>query len=177
MPLEPKKLKSYLEFSKQKKMASMPNVLKKAGMPSMNAKAQHMEHEEEHELPPQSSHAKEAMKSAHKDGIAKPMEIKGKGSAKEAEAAMKSMARLIAEEIEEGEFDDDVMLLMEDFNPDSMPKWVLDKKTWKKAKKIVDPEGEGAEYQDPYAVIAHLYKKMGGKFKAEESNNEEEEEA
>lgn len=171
MALDPKKLKSYLDMSKQKKLAAMPNVIKKGQAPGMAQKHANEEMHDEHEM---KEHAEHAMKTAHKGGIAKPMEPKGKGAAKEAEAAMKSMARLLAEEIEEGEFDDDVMLLMEDFNPDSMPKWVLDKKTWKKAKKIVDPEGEGAEYKDPYAVVAHLYKKMGGQFKQQDSEEEEE---
>lgn len=158
MALDPKKLKSYLEASKQKKMAGMPNVIKK-GMPGsgMAANPKSLEKDE---------HAKMAMKDAHKGGIASPMPpAKGKGPAKDAESAMKAMAKLIAEEIEEGEFDDDIMLLMEDFNPDMIPAWAEDKKTWKKAKKIVDPEGDGAEYSDPYAVVAHLYKKMGGKCK------------
>ena len=159
MPLDPKKLKSYLEASKEKKMAGMPNVIKK-GMP--NGAMKHAENG----MHEQSPHAKMAMKDAHKDGIASPMPpAKGKGAAKDAESAMKAMAKLIAEEIEEGEFDDDIMLLMEDFNPDMIPDWAEDKKTWKKAKKIVDPEGDGAEYSDPYAVVAHLYKKMGGKCK------------
>lgn len=153
MPLDPKKLKSYLDANKEKKMAGMPNVIKK-GMPANGG------------LPHKDEHAKMAMKEAHKGGIASPMPpAKGKGPAKDAESAMKAMAKLIAEEIEEGEFDDDIMLLMEDFNPDMIPEWAEDKKTWKKAKKIVDPEGDGAEYSDPYAVVAHLYKKMGGKCK------------
>lgn len=159
MPLDPKKLKSYLDSSKEKKMAGMSNVLKK-GMPSHGVGAP------KQDLPAKDEHAKMAMKNAHKNGIASPMPpAKGKGPAKDAESAMKAMAKLIAEEIEEGEFDDDIMLLMEDFNPDMIPSWAEDKKIWKKAKKIVDPEGDGAEYSDPYAVVAHLYKKMGGKCK------------
>jgi hypothetical protein len=177
MAIEPRKIKSYLDTQKSKKQAMMPNVIKKAQSklppkPEMHEDDYDMEHDE---------HAEEAMQSAHKGGIGKPMPaMKGKDAEKKALQAMKAMAELIAEELEEGECDDDVMMLMADFDPDEMPEWVLDEDIWKKASEIVDPEGEGAEYADPYSVIAHLYKKMGGKFEGleeyEESDDEMEEE-
>ena len=182
MAIEPRKMKSYLESQKSKKQAMMPNVIKKAqsNMPAKPAELHDEEHDMEH-----NDHAEEAMKYAHKDGIGKPMpEVKGKkGADKEALQAMKAMAQLIAEELDEGECDDDVMMLMADFDPDEMPKWVLDEDIWKKASEIVDPEGEGAEFTDPYSVVAHLYKKMGGKFEGLEEEykdddmEEEDEEA
>jgi len=176
MAIEARKMKSYLESQKMKKQSMMPNVLKKAGLPIDDK--QHVDIEIEYEAGEgkDSEHAEEAMKSAHKGGIGKPMPAaKGKGSAKEAEQAMKAMAALIAEELDEGECDDDIMMLMADFDPESMPDWVLDEKVWKKATKIVDPEGDGAEFSDPYSVIAHLYKKMGGKFKEMDEEYSEEE--
>ena len=46
------------------------------------------------------------------------------------------------------------------------PEWASDDSVWKKAEKEVDPEGKGKEkYNDPWAVVADVYKKMGGKVK------------
>ena len=45
-----------------------------------------------------------------------------------------------------------------------MPAWVLDEDKWEKAKKIVDRK----KYKDDnsyYAVVATVYKKMGGRVK------------
>lgn len=39
----------------------------------------------------------------------------------------------------------------------------IDEKTWKRAKKAVKPYWK--KYDEPYAVIMHVYKNMGGKFK------------
>jgi len=47
-----------------------------------------------------------------------------------------------------------------------MPKsFIKDEDTWKKAKAAVDPEGKGAaKYDNPYAVVTDVYKKMGGQI-------------
>jgi len=42
------------------------------------------------------------------------------------------------------------------------PKWASNPAIWDRAEKIVDPEGEGAKYSEPYAVVANIYKRMGG---------------
>lgn len=47
-----------------------------------------------------------------------------------------------------------------DGNP---PSWIADEATWEKAKKAVEPRW--AEYDEPYAVVAHVYESMGGKTK------------
>jgi len=46
-----------------------------------------------------------------------------------------------------------------------MPSWVKDDKTWAKAKKAV--QKNWSDYDEPYAVVAHVYQQMGGKIKGE----------
>jgi len=48
----------------------------------------------------------------------------------------------------------------EETNP---PAWVADEDTWEKAKAAVEPKWD--EYDEPFAVTAAVYKKMGGSFK------------
>ena len=44
--------------------------------------------------------------------------------------------------------------------------WVQDEAKWERAKEAVDPEGDGADkYDEPYAVVAAVYKRMGGRIK------------
>lgn len=43
--------------------------------------------------------------------------------------------------------------------------WVADEDLWEKAKEVVDPEGVGEEkYEDPWAVVVHVYQQMGGRI-------------
>jgi len=78
----------------------------------------------------------------------------------------------IAEMIEAGNGNPELMDLAEELaeavdeegeamaNP---PAWAKSKAIWRKAKKAVDPSGKGAgKYSDPWATVAHVYKKMGG---------------
>ena len=55
-------------------------------------------------------------------------------------------------------------LLGFDPDEDDKPEYVADGGLWKKAVKVIDPEGVGAKYDHPYRVAAALYKLMGGKF-------------
>jgi hypothetical protein len=74
----------------------------------------------------------------------------------------------IAKQIEDGDGDEELMDLVKDYDPevDGNPAaWVADEDVWDRAKKAVDPEGEGAKYDQPWAVVAHVYEKMGGKRK------------
>ena len=48
----------------------------------------------------------------------------------------------------------------EETNP---PAWVADEGIWEKAKAAVEPKWD--EYDEPFAVTAAVYKKMGGSFK------------
>lgn len=43
---------------------------------------------------------------------------------------------------------------------------IEDEDIWKKAKESVDPEGKGSHYDNPYAVVTDVYKKMGGRMKS-----------
>lgn len=67
----------------------------------------------------------------------------------------------IAEDIRNGDGDPEMLRLAkgvtEKNNP---PKWVADKATWVKAKKAVQPKWD--DYDEPYAVVATVYKNMGG---------------
>lgn len=49
-----------------------------------------------------------------------------------------------------------------------MPRWVADDKIWKKAKAAVDRKKYNNDNMY-YAVVATVYKKMGGKIKHEKS--------
>lgn len=77
--------------------------------------------------------------------------------------AMKSM---LDEACEMADEDDEVADALLGFDPDEddKPEYVADGGLWKKAVKVIDPEGVGAKYDHPYRVAAALYKLMGGKF-------------
>ena len=70
-----------------------------------------------------------------------------------------------AAEVDAGEMDAETAALMDGYDPDiegNPPAWVADEATWDRAKKAVDPEGKGAKYTEPWAVVALVYSKMGG---------------
>lgn len=59
--------------------------------------------------------------------------------------------------------DDQIMDLVADFDDDgSVPDFVADEGKWNKAKAAVKPREDDLE--EPLAVIAHVYKSMGGQF-------------
>lgn len=78
----------------------------------------------------------------------------------------------IAELIAAGEGDPQLLQLaaelveeIAEFGPevDNPPSWVANEGIWEEAKAAVDPDGEGAaKYPDPWAVVTHVYKRMGG---------------
>ena len=77
----------------------------------------------------------------------------------------------IAEMIDEGNGDAQLMELSDELADDieefgdeaeNPPAWAASPDIWDKAEKAVDPEGKGSKYKDPYAVVSHVYKKMGG---------------
>ena len=73
-------------------------------------------------------------------------------------------------EIAETGGEEEVMGFAAGYDPEvdgNPPAWVEDEDIWERAKTAVDPEGDGAEYEDVWAVVATVYKKMGGAFKAE----------
>lgn len=44
--------------------------------------------------------------------------------------------------------------------PDNPPSWVMDETTWTRAKEQVRPYWDA--YSEPWAVVAHVYRQMGG---------------
>jgi hypothetical protein len=80
------------------------------------------------------------------------------------------IAKFVKEEgdrVGNGKQDKQLRKLMRNFDPeDNPPAWVTSEAKWERAKEAVDPEGEGAEkYDEPWAVTAHVYKRMGGGIK------------
>jgi len=66
--------------------------------------------------------------------------------------------------IEGGKADEDLMSRMEDFEEDeNPPAWVASEATWDRAKAATEKKWD--EYEDPWAVVAHVYKQMGGEIK------------
>ena len=82
----------------------------------------------------------------------------------------------IGEMVENGEGEPELMDLAEALQdeidaqgeeaelPVPPPAWAKSPAIWETAEKAVDPEGVGGSYTEPYAVVAHVYKRMGGVF-------------
>jgi hypothetical protein len=73
-----------------------------------------------------------------------------------------------AKKIDDGNPDEELVEKMQgfDFALDDFPEWITepeDQDKWNDAKDAVDPEGEGMKHNDPYLLIAHVYKRIGGK--------------
>lgn len=69
----------------------------------------------------------------------------------------------IADAIKRGKGDKKLVALSKDIDEDGDPDWVEDEALWEKAKEVVEPHWE--KYDQPYAVVAHVYKLMGGETK------------
>jgi uncharacterized protein len=48
------------------------------------------------------------------------------------------------------------------------PSWAADPAIWSKAEAAVDPDGKGSDFDDPWAVVAYVYERMGGSVKADQ---------
>lgn len=62
--------------------------------------------------------------------------------------------------------DPELVEKLKDYDPErdgNPPAWVEDEATWERAKKAVEPKW--SEYDEPYAVVAHTYRSMGGTVK------------
>lgn len=81
----------------------------------------------------------------------------------------------IARQIKAGNGSPKLMKLSKGITPETNPpKWVAHKAIWQKAKKAVTGEEEPSEeeleetgYDEPYGVISHVYRRMGGGIKGE----------
>lgn len=87
----------------------------------------------------------------------------------EGAAPGKDYSQMVEEEakrLADGRGDSELLDLMTTFDPeDNPPEWAAQPDVWMKAEEAVDPEGAGATYDEPYAVVAHVYKRMGGKVR------------
>jgi hypothetical protein len=71
----------------------------------------------------------------------------------------------IAEKISRGKGDRRLMKLAKKVTAENNPpQWVDDEDIWSRAKEAVgvDEDGRSEKYDQPYAVVTHVYKKMGG---------------
>ena len=62
----------------------------------------------------------------------------------------------------------DVHELVKDYDPkrDGNPPGFVSKEDeplWERAKKAVDPEGEGSTYDEPWAVVTHVFRRIKAK--------------
>lgn len=101
---------------------------------------------------------------------APPVEPDDEDTEDDDEPAEDSLADIVAEcgdRVEAGDEDPVLHHLMADFDPaHDPPAWVENEAIWERAEKAVDPEGKGAEkYDEPFAVVAAVYVRMGGSVK------------
>lgn len=88
----------------------------------------------------------------------------------EAEEPTPEDIQALADLIEDGMGDEEIMPLVENYNPDegegeNPAAWVDSEDIWEQAKKAVGPEGKEYAGDHYWAVVAHVYKSLGGAFK------------
>lgn len=69
----------------------------------------------------------------------------------------------VAARVASGRVDTQLKKLLNGYDPGEqpVPPWAEDD-LWEKAVQAVDPDGDGANYDDPYLVVGAVYKKLGG---------------
>lgn len=95
-------------------------------------------------------------------------EEKGESADKELRDAAKKHAAVVGKMAEDGKLDPEDLKWAKDYDPEedgNPPQAIANEDIWERAKEAVDPEGKGAKYDEPYAVVMSVYKKMGGKLK------------
>lgn len=135
MAVDPKKLMALVERDSTKKMPPMKGKAPPAGFGGNKAEAD--EGEEYDEEDDDDGPSEEDLKLAEKVG----REVKG------------------------GKTDKEVMSVIADYDPDvdgNPAEWVADEQLWDRAKAAVEPKW--GDYDEPYAVVAHVYKQLGGAF-------------
>lgn len=78
----------------------------------------------------------------------------------------------IRQQLKDGEGDEEIMRLVDGYDPETEgnpPSWIdsADEPTWERAKEAAGPEGE-SKAEDYWAVVTHVFRKMGGTVKAKE---------
>lgn len=70
----------------------------------------------------------------------------------------------IGERVQNGKGDKRLMRLAEDVDDENNPpEWVEDEDKWEKAKDTAEPHWD--DWDEPYAVVAHIYQALGGGIK------------
>jgi hypothetical protein len=70
----------------------------------------------------------------------------------------------IGDRVQSGHGDAHLLQLASDVDEEhNPPDMITDEAIWEKAKKAVEPKWD--DYDEPYAVVMHVYKEMGGGFK------------
>jgi hypothetical protein len=73
------------------------------------------------------------------------------------------IAARVGAQVAAGKTDPDLMDHLDGYDPETdgnPPAWVNDEATWERAKNAVEKSWD--DYDQPYAVVAHVYKAMGG---------------
>jgi hypothetical protein len=70
----------------------------------------------------------------------------------------------IGQLVQDGKGDPALMKLAAGMTEETNPAaWIADEDTWERAKQAVKPSWD--KYDEPYSVVVHVYKAMGGKVK------------
>jgi len=113
----------------------------------------------------EASEAEEAGEDGDEEPVPEPEdEAEDEGSESDEGSEPEVDAEEIGAQVQAGNGSPKLMKLAkgvtEETNP---PAWVADEDIWEKAKAAVEPKWD--EYDEPFAVTAAVYKKMGGSFK------------
>jgi hypothetical protein len=93
----------------------------------------------------------------------------------DANADTTALAQQIGEQVDAGQVDNQLVKLMGYYDPEhGVPTWARNSDLWDQAEEAVDPQGHGQKlYEDPWLVVAHLYKALGGKIDTSRDKEDE----
>jgi hypothetical protein len=75
----------------------------------------------------------------------------------------KSAAQEAITKVQAGQVDPELSKLMRGYSPDDgYPAWATDEAKWVESEEAIDPKGKGAHLMDPWLIVAHVYKAIGG---------------
>lgn len=101
------------------------------------------------------------------DGMGDDMDMSDDTDNMETSRDDDAVAAQVAAQWAAGKQDSQILKLMQNYDPEmeDVPMWVANEDVWQRAMMAVDPEGMGGSYDDPYALVAAVYRKLGGKVK------------